>query len=69
MKQQAIMPPVGLVPRHIRERQRAEEILSACSRYVESRKRIPQEWLTELSELNERVEEIPCTHMTKKNKS
>lgn len=44
--------PIGLRPKWIADRMRAQEILEACLRYITEGKRIPQEWLDELAELN-----------------
>lgn len=42
-------PPLGLVPRSIRDRERCQEILEAIGRYNEAGKPVPSEWLEELS--------------------
>lgn len=44
-------PPLGLVPKWVRDLQRAHEILEAMTRYVEDRKPIPREWINEFIEL------------------
>ena len=43
-------PPLGLVPRFIRDEARVKEILEAIGRYNEAGKPVPQEWLDELNE-------------------
>ena len=43
-------PPLGLVPRFIRDEERVSEILEAIARYNEVGKPVPQEWLDELNE-------------------
>ena len=44
-------PPLGLIARSIHARQRAIDILSAMSRYVDADKPIPRDWMIELSDL------------------
>ena len=43
-------PPLGLVPRSIRDRERCQEIIEAIGRYNEAGKPVPAEWLEELSD-------------------
>lgn len=43
-------PPLGLVPRFIRDEERVQEIIEAVDRYNEAGKPVPQEWLDELNE-------------------
>lgn len=43
-------PPLGLIPRFIRDSERASEILEALGRYNDAGKPVPQEWLNELCE-------------------
>lgn len=43
-------PPLGLVPRFIRDESRVSEILEAIGRYNEAGKPVPVEWLDELNE-------------------
>lgn len=45
-------PPLGLVPRHIREQKRITEIKEAIERYIEAGYAIPVEWITEYNELS-----------------
>lgn len=47
-------PPLGLRPRWKVEALRIREILGAMNRYAQERKRIPSDWIDELSELTER---------------
>ncbi len=44
-------PPLGLVPKFIRNKQRVTEILDAMERYSYQRFPIPTEWVKELREL------------------
>ena len=44
-------PPIGLKPKHIHDKERALEILSAMQRYTDADLKIPQEWISELSGL------------------
>lgn len=48
-------PPMGIVPRCIVERNRAEEIADAVSRYAKAKREIPQEWIDEYNELIKRI--------------
>lgn len=50
-------PPVALRPRYLANLQRMEEILEAMTRYVEAKKRIPSDWLTEFDSLNQGIPE------------
>ena len=45
------MPPLGLKPRKIHDRDRMNEIISAIERYSEALMPIPKEWTIELREL------------------
>ena len=49
------MPPLGLVPRFVRDSERGCEILDAMGRYVAKGWRIPEDWLLELREINSRL--------------
>jgi predicted RNA-binding Zn-ribbon protein involved in translation (DUF1610 family) len=51
----AIMPPVGLVPRFIRLEQRNTEIYEAMQRYAEAEKPVPLAWVLELGENNSQL--------------
>lgn len=44
-------PPIGLIPKFVRDQERAQEILAAMSRYVEAGKKFPREWVDELTQL------------------
>lgn len=43
-------PPLGLVPRYVRDEQRAREIIDAVLRYIDNGKPVPHEWIAELAE-------------------
>lgn len=45
------MPPLGLKPRKIHDRDRMNEIISAIERYSEESMLIPKEWTDELRDL------------------
>jgi hypothetical protein len=47
-------PPLGLIPRHVRDTQRLQEILEAMHRYSVGGKVIPKLWAEELAELLDR---------------
>lgn len=51
----AIKPPLGLVPRYLRNAHRLQEIDAAITRYVEHLMPIPQEWLDERALMNGEV--------------
>lgn len=44
-------PPIGLIPKFVRDLERAEEIMAAMGRYVRAGKKFPREWADELVEL------------------
>lgn len=44
-------PPIGLIPRHMHNRQRLSAIEEAIDRYIEVSKPIPAEWISEYCEL------------------
>lgn len=53
-------PPLGLKPAWVHKLERMREILEAMDRYIRSSpcgQRIPQEWIDELSALNEDLPE------------
>lgn len=54
--QKSSRPPLGLIPRFIRDEQRRDEVLAAMTRYAEANKTIPGEWAEELKEIVERLE-------------
>jgi len=41
-------PPIGLMPLAMYNQQRVLDILAAMGRYVQAKKRIPDEWFDEL---------------------
>ena len=49
-------PPIGLIPKFVRDRNRALEILGAMERFVEAGTPIPREWLNELVALSDLFE-------------
>ena len=60
MTDQAEKPPLGLRARFLADTERAREILEAMQRYLgngaDKPKQIPQEWLKELNEINQRFD-------------
>jgi hypothetical protein len=44
-------PPLGLMPKHIHEAKRKQEILEAVMRYMNRNKAVPIEWVEEYNEL------------------
>lgn len=44
-------PPLGVIPRHIWERQRYEELRSAILNYADADLEIPSEWIFEYNKL------------------
>ncbi len=48
-------PPIGLLPTHLWKNKRMMDISDAIARYVYNYKKIPNEWIVELEELNEGV--------------
>ena len=44
-------PPIGLVPKWIRDEQRKKEIIGVITRYVEHGKTPPKEWIMEFANL------------------
>lgn len=51
---QQVKPPLGLVPRFIRDQDREVEIKEAISRYNAVGKDVPVEWTAELEEIAQR---------------
>lgn len=55
-------PPIGLMPKHIfieqMQMQRRNEITAAMQRYIEAGKDIPNDWLQELIELNNVIQNV-----------
>lgn len=50
-----VMPPLGIRPRFLVDEGRAREIVQGMDRYIEAGVPVPREWLTELSELHDRI--------------
>ena len=48
-------PPIGITPRWIGDIGRGIEILNGCVRYIEKRKKIPNDWIQELRGINRRM--------------
>ena len=44
-------PPLGLIPKYIRQGQRYSEVCKAIARYYNADKVIPIEWIEEYNEL------------------
>ena len=49
----AIRPPLGLVPKWVRQKERYYEVCEAIARYYDAGKKIPIEWIEEYNELVE----------------
>ena len=47
-----VKPPIGIRPKAIVDALRIKEILEAMTRYAEDGRKIPQEWVDELSIIN-----------------
>lgn len=47
----AIKPPLGLVPKWVRQKERYEEVCQAIARYYNANREIPTEWVEEYNEL------------------
>lgn len=47
----AIKPPLGLVPKWVRQKERYEEVCQAIARYYNANREIPIEWIEEYNEL------------------
>jgi hypothetical protein len=45
-------PPIGLIPKFIRDTERGLEIMAAIQRYLNAGHRIPREWVQELRHLD-----------------
>lgn len=52
-------PPLGLVPKRIRQQQRFNEVCGAFARYYDAGKKMPIEWVEEYNEL---VDALSTTH-------
>lgn len=48
----SVKPPLGIVPRFIRDEERISEIYSAMGRYIKAKKQIPTEWTKEIIDLS-----------------
>lgn len=46
-------PPLGLVPKLVRQKERYYEVCGAIARYYDAGKKIPIEWVEEYNELVE----------------
>jgi len=46
-------PPLGLIPKKIKDEERLLDICEAIARYISVNKKIPPEWLKEYNELTE----------------
>lgn len=44
-------PPIGLIPKYVRDKERMIEIIDACMRYTSANKTVPLKWLEELYQL------------------
>lgn len=51
MSEQPKPPPLGLVPRWLRNEHRRQEIEAAIQRYSEAKKRVPHDWVSEWLDL------------------
>lgn len=47
-------PPLGVMPRHVHEQLRIQDLTRAIQRYAMACRHIPNEWIEELKELNDR---------------
>ena len=50
-KPEAIKPPIGLIPKRVRERERLNEIREAIVRYYDAEMEMPIKWIEEYNEL------------------
>lgn len=48
-------PPLGLIPRWVKDEQRYIEVCAAISRYYNAGKKIPIEWIEEYNELIDKI--------------
>jgi hypothetical protein len=46
-----VKPPLGIIPRHIWEAQRVQDIIEATDRYTDANKAMPLEWIDEYNDL------------------
>ena len=49
-----VKPPLGIMPRHIHDEIRRQELGEAIVRYIEASLPVPLEWVEEYNELAER---------------
>lgn len=45
-------PPIGLIPKFVRDMERGQEIVEAMQRYIAAGQRMPREWVKELLHLD-----------------
>lgn len=60
-------PPLGITPRSIFETHRAQEIVEAMKRYFDEGLSVPDEWINELVEINERRAKRDNDRQAKRN--
>jgi hypothetical protein len=56
-----VRPPLGLVPKFVRQKERYYEVCGAIARYYDAGKKIPIEWVEEYNELVEIVGKCTLT--------
>lgn len=44
-------PPLGLIPRYVKDEARKDEIIGALQRYIIAGRKIPMEWIEEYNEI------------------
>jgi len=44
-------PPIGVMPKHIWDAKRKQDLLEAVMRYMDKNKPVPVEWIQEFNEL------------------
>ena len=52
MSEPAAKPPIGLIPKFVRDTERGLEIMQAVERYLNAGHRIPREWAKEFLRLD-----------------
>lgn len=55
--EEAVKPPLGIVPRRIFDRDRLTDLIKVVDRYNEAQKDIPLEWVMEMMEIINRLNE------------
>ena len=50
-------PPLGLIPKYVREAERLKEVGSAIWRYLDACEVIPMKWIEEYNELVKKAKE------------